>query len=112
MSSCIFCDIVAGRATADLVYQDILITAFRDVSPRAPTHILIIPNRHIISCAELDSGDENVMGHLLIVAASIAAQEKLGSFRLVANTGRGAGQHIFHLHFHLLGGRTFAWPPA
>jgi histidine triad (HIT) family protein len=112
MSDCVFCNIVAARSPAHIVYQDELVTAFRDLHPRAPTHLLIVPNRHILSCGELAPGDEAVMGHLLVKAAQLAAQEKLTSFRLVANTGRGAGQSVFHLHFHLLGGRAFAWPPG
>ena len=112
MSDCVFCNIVAARSPAQIVYQDELVTAFRDLHPRAPTHLLIVPNRHISSCGELAPGDEAVMGHLLVKAAQLAAQEKLTSFRLVANTGRGAGQSVFHLHFHLLGGRAFTWPPG
>ncbi len=112
MSECVFCDIVAGHAPAQIVYHDDLITAFRDLHPRAPTHLLIIPNRHIASCGALAPGDEAVMGHLLVQAARLASQEKLDSFRLVANTGRGAGQSVFHLHVHLLGGRAFTWPPG
>ena len=112
MSDCVFCNIVAAQSPAQIVYQDELVTAFRDLHPRAPTHLLIVPNRHIPSCGELAPGDEAVMGHLLVKAAQLAAQEKLTSFRLVANTGRGAGQSVLHLHFHLLGGRAFAWPPG
>ncbi|MBN1888589.1 MAG: histidine triad nucleotide-binding protein [Thermoflexales bacterium] len=113
MSKCLFCDIAAGRAPARIVYQDEHITAFHDLHPQAPVHILIVPNRHIVSCAELAAGDEAVMGHLLVKAAHIAAQAGLsGGFRLVSNAGRPAGQSVFHLHVHLLGGRTFRWPPG
>jgi histidine triad (HIT) family protein len=113
MSKCVFCDIIAGKAPAQIVYRDEWITAFRDAHPRAPVHILIVPNRHIASCGELAPGDQAVMGHLLVQVAQIATLEKLGeSFRLVANTGRAAGQSVLHLHFHLLGGRTFTWPPG
>ncbi len=112
MSDCAFCDIVNKKAQAQIVYQDELITAFRDLHPRAPVHILMVPNRHIVSCSSLAPGDEGVMGHLLVKAAQLAAQEELSSYRLVANTGRGAGQSVFHLHFHLLGGRAFTWPPG
>ena len=113
MSDCIFCDIVAGRAPAQKVYQDEWVTAFRDLHPRAPVHILIVPNRHIRSCAELTPADEAVMGHLLVKAAELAAQEKLaGNYRLVVNTGRATGQSVFHVHFHLMGGRAFSWPPG
>ena len=112
MSDCAFCDIVNKKAQAQIIYQDEWITAFRDAHPRAPVHILIVPNRHIASCGELAPGDEPVVGHLLVKAAQLAAQEKLSSYRLVANTGRGAGQSVLHLHFHLLGGRLFTWPPG
>jgi histidine triad (HIT) family protein len=110
---CIFCDIVAGRTPAQIVYQDEHMTAFQDAHPQAPVHILIVPNRHIASCAELAPGDEKVMGRLLVQAAQLAAQQNVaGGFRLVANTGRPAGQSVLHLHFHLLGGRVFHWPPG
>jgi len=113
MTDCIFCDIVAGRAPAQMVYQDELVTAFRDLHPRAPVHILIVPNRHIRTCANLTPDDETVMGHLLVKAAELAAQENLaGNFRLVVNAGRATGQSVLHLHFHLMGGRTFSWPPG
>jgi histidine triad (HIT) family protein len=113
MPKCLFCDIAAGRAPARIVYQDEHITAFHDLQPQAPVHILIVPNRHIVSCAELAAGDEAVMGHLMVKAAHIAAQANVaGGFRLVSNVGRPAGQSVFHLHVHLLGGRTFRWPPG
>ncbi len=110
---CLFCEIVAGRAPAQIVYQDERITAFRDANPRAPVHLLLVPNRHIASCGELEAGDADLMGHLLIKLPHLAAQENIaGGFRLVANTGRSAGQSVLHLHFHLLGGRVFSWPPG
>ncbi len=113
MPQCIFCDIVAGRAPAEIVYQDQLITAFRDAHPQAPVHILIVPNRHIPSCADLTPDDQAMLGHLLVRVSPLATQENIASgFRLVVNTGRPAGQSVFHLHFHLLGGRTFRWPPG
>lgn len=110
---CTFCDIIGGRAPAQIVYRDELVTAFRDAHPQAPVHILIVPNRHIPSCADLTPEDAGVIGHLIVQAAQIAARENIGGgFRLVANTGRAAGQSVFHLHFHLLGGRIFRWPPG
>jgi histidine triad (HIT) family protein len=113
MTKCVFCDIVAGRAPAEIVHQDELITAFRDAHPQAPVHILIVPNRHIASIAELAPGDEAVMGHLMVKAAQLAAQENMaGNFRLVGNSGRSAGQSVFHLHLHLMSGRIFRWPPG
>lgn len=113
MPACIFCEIVAGRAPAQIVYQDELITAFQDAHPQAPVHILVVPNRHIVSCADLTPDDEKVMGHLMVKMASLAVQAGVaGGFRLVCNSGRPAGQSVYHLHFHLLGGRTFRWPPG
>jgi histidine triad (HIT) family protein len=113
MPPCVFCDIVAGRAPAQIIYQDEHVTAFHDLHPQAPVHILIVPNRHIVSCAELAAGDEALLGHLLVKAAQLAAQENVASgFRLVCNTGRPAGQSVYHLHLHVLGGRVFGWPPG
>ena len=111
---CIFCEIVAQRAPAQIVYQDEQVTAFRDLRPRAPTHILIIPNEHIESLDTLDD-DRSVAaaGACLRVAKDLAKQAGLsGGYRLVANVGPDSGQSVFHLHFHLLGGRRMAWPPG
>ncbi len=112
--ACIFCDIAAGRGRANIVYQDENITAFRDIRPRAPTHILIIPNQHIESVDTL--GDDNsalAAARCLEAAPKIAAQEGLtGGYRLVTNVGPDSGQSVFHLHFHLLGGRKMGWPPG
>jgi len=110
---CIFCRIVAGHAPAQIVYRGEGVTAFRDIHPQAPVHILIIPDRHIPSLAEAQPEDAELLGRLLLVARQLAEQEGLGNgYRLVLNTGRHAGQSVFHLHFHLLGGRGMRWPPG
>ncbi len=112
--ACIFCKIVAGQAPAEIVYRDDRVTAFRDARPRAPTHILIVPNEHIESLADLKEPDHAAAAiDCLRAAASIAETEGLkNGYRVVANVGRDAGQSVFHLHFHLLGGRPMAWPPG
>lgn len=105
--NCIFCQIIAGEATADLVYQDEQATVFRDQRPAAPVHLLIVPNRHITSLNRISPEDEPLLGHLVIVARKLAEQLSLSQngYRLVINTGADAGQTVFHLHFHLLGGK-------
>lgn len=107
MSDCIFCKIVAGAARADIVYQDEQVTAFHDLHPVAPVHILIVPNRHLDSVNALEDGDAPLVGYLLVVARHVAAQMGLSAdgYRLIINTGRDGGQTIFHLHMHLIGGR-------
>lgn len=114
MADCIFCQIANGQIESDIVYQNELVVAFRDLNPQAPTHILLIPRQHIGS---LDvAGDEHVqlLGHLALVAAQVARQEGIaeGGYRLVTNVGPDAGQSVAHLHFHLLGGRVMQWPPG
>lgn len=112
--NCIFCKIAAGQMNSALVYKDEEITAFRDINPQAPTHILIIPNRHITSVSHGTGEDEALLGKLLLTAAKIAAAEGIAAegYRLVTNTGRNGGQTVFHLHLHLLGGRRMTWPPG
>ena len=111
--SCIFCRIVRGEAPARIVYQDEDVTAFHDRNPRAPTHILIVPNRHIVGVAQVEPEDAELLGKLFIVARRVAEQENLAQgYRLVVNNGPWAGQSVFHLHVHLLGGRLFGWPPG
>jgi histidine triad (HIT) family protein len=110
---CPFCRIAAGAAPAQIVFQDEEIVAFRDIHPQAPTHILLIPRRHIDSLGVANSEDAVVLGRLMLAAAQIARQERpADGFRVVINTGAGAGQSVFHLHLHLLGGRRMAWPPG
>lgn len=107
MSDCIFCKIVSGAARAKIVYQDEEITAFHDVHPIAPVHLLIVPNRHIDSVNALQESDAALVGHMLVMARHIAAQMGLSTdgYRIIINTGRDGGQTIFHLHMHLIGGR-------
>lgn len=113
MSECIFCRIVQGTAPASIVYQDGEITAFRDINPQAPVHILIIPNRHITSVSHIEPGDISMLGRLFLVARQLAEQENIADgYRIVVNSGRLAGQSVYHLHAHLLGGRRMGWPPG
>jgi histidine triad (HIT) family protein len=114
VSDCLFCRIVAGEIPADLVAEENDWVAFRDVNPQAPTHILIVPRRHIATLDELARSDAPLMGSLVAAAARIARDEGLveGGYRLAANCGTGDGQSVFHIHLHLLGGRRFSWPPG
>ena len=106
MNNCIFCKIVDGSAPATIVHRDEWVTAFRDLHPAAPTHILIVPNRHIHSVNALETADAEIVGHMLVIAKELAAKENLNDgYRLVTNTGPQAGQTVFHMHLHLLGGR-------
>lgn len=113
MSGCVFCRIVRGEAPARIVYQDEDVTAFRDSRPRAPTHILIVPNRHITGVAAAEPEDSELLGNLFVIARRLAEQEDIvDGYRLVVNNGPRAGQSVFHLHVHLLGGRPMGWPPG
>jgi histidine triad (HIT) family protein len=105
--ACIFCDIVLGESPARIIYRDELVTAFRDIHPIASTHILIITNRHIDSANKLEPQDESLVGHMVLVAKQLAEQEGIAGpgYRLIINTGEHAGQSVFHLHLHLIGGR-------
>jgi histidine triad (HIT) family protein len=110
---CLFCRIAAGKAPARILYQDQDIVAFHDSHPVAPVHVLIIPRKHLASIAEAEETDAALLGKLMLTAADIAGRESLeGGFRLVTNSGPQAGQSIYHLHFHLLGGRRMRWPPG
>lgn len=112
MSDCIFCKIIRNEAKAAIVFRDEQVTAFRDLHPAAPIHILIVPNRHIESVNSLKSEDEALVGHLFTVAGQLAAQEGIAEsgYRLIMNTGAHGGQTIFHLHLHLLGGARMKHP--
>jgi histidine triad (HIT) family protein len=113
MSDCIFCKIASGSIPANIVKQDDRAVAFRDLNPQAPTHVLIIPKKHIASLDVLDDADSAVVGHLLVVARQIAKDEGLtDGWRTVFNVGKHAGQTVFHIHLHLLGGRSLGWPPG
>lgn len=110
--ACIFCKIIAGEIPSQKIYTDNLVTAFRDIQPAAPTHILIVPNRHIASTNELTEEDEIVTGRMMTVAKKLAAQEGIAEngYRLIVNTGPYAGQVVYHLHLHLLGGKKMRHP--
>lgn len=115
MNDCLFCRIAAGEIPAEVVYRDERSLAFRDINPQAPTHILVVPVDHIESLDEAARGDEALLGHLLRVAARVANEQTTGEeqgYRTVINTGAGAGQSVFHLHLHVLGGRPMTWPPG
>ena len=111
---CLFCRIAAGEIPADIVHEDDEVIAFRDISPKAPVHILIIPRQHITSAASLTPANGPLLGQLFGVAAQLARDEGVArsGFRLTTNAGRGAGQSVPHLHFHLMGGRQMGWPPG
>jgi diadenosine tetraphosphate (Ap4A) HIT family hydrolase len=108
MSDCIFCEIVRQSDPNTVIYQDDTVTAFYDRSPRTPVHILVVPNKHFVSMLAVQEQDETSIGHMLKVGAHLAAENGLdkSGFRLVINTGRDAGQSVFHLHLHVLGGRS------
>jgi histidine triad (HIT) family protein len=112
--ACLFCRIVADEIPSTRVHEDDLVIAFRDIAPRAPTHVLLIPRRHIPSAAALVEGDGPLLGRMFAVAADIARSEGIdeGGYRIVSNVGRWGGQTVDHLHFHLMGGRSFTWPPG
>jgi histidine triad (HIT) family protein len=114
VAGCLFCRIVAGEIPSALVHNDELVIAIRDIAPRAPTHILLMPRRHIGSAADLTEADAPLLGRLFAVAAELARTEGIadGGYRLVSNVGRWGGQTVDHLHVHLMGGRSFTWPPG
>jgi histidine triad (HIT) family protein len=114
VSACIFCRIVEGSIPAKIVYQDEHALAFDDINPQAPVHALVIPKRHVPSVQDLGEADRVLLGHLLLTCSRIAKEKGLSEtgFRVVANTGRDGGQTVFHLHFHVMGGRHMGWPPG
>jgi histidine triad (HIT) family protein len=113
VSDCIFCKIARGELKSEILREDDQAVAFRDINSQAPTHILIIPKKHIPTLAEASEQEGDLLGHLLLMARQIASDEKLDSgFRVVLNNGVEAGQSVFHIHLHLLGGRVFDWPPG
>ncbi|HJT59322.1 MAG TPA: histidine triad nucleotide-binding protein [Ktedonobacteraceae bacterium] len=112
--NCLFCKIAAGQIPSKIVYQDEDVVAFEDINPQAPHHMLIIPRRHIPSIANLTLDDGPILAHIFTTGAKLAHEmgfEK-GGYRIVSNVGPDAGQSVFHLHFHLLGGRQLGWPPG
>jgi len=113
MSETIFSKIIERRIPADVVFEDEQCLAFRDINPQAPQHLLIIPKKPIPKLADAGPEDQMLLGHLMLVAGEVARAQGIGeAFRLVVNNGRGAGQDVFHLHLHVLGGRSFTWPPG
>ena len=113
-SNCLFCKILSGDIPADIVYESETAIAFRDINPQAPTHLLIIPRKHIATINDIVEEDELLVGSLYSAAREIAAAEGIAEdgFRAVMNCNEGAGQTVFHIHLHLLGGRPFTWPPG
>ena len=112
MSDCLFCRIAGGEIPSKKAYSDDRVYAFHDIAPTAPTHVLVIPRKHIGKLADAGPGDREILGEVVARAAAIARDLNLEHYRLVVNNGEQAGQSVFHLHFHLLGGRPMAWPPG
>jgi histidine triad (HIT) family protein len=114
MATCLFCRIINREIPASIVYEDEHVLAFNDINSQAPAHVLVIPKRHIESLNELQPSDDQIVGELVRRAAAIAKDKGIANqgFRTVFNTNRDAGQTVFHIHLHLLGGRTMAWPPG
>ncbi len=112
MPDCLFCRVLKKEIPSQAVYEDETVYAFHDINPKAPTHVLIIPKKHVEGVAELAPEDENLAGRLILQAKRIADSLGLKSYRLVFNSGPEAGQSVFHLHLHLLGGRRMSWPPG
>jgi histidine triad (HIT) family protein len=114
MADCLFCRIIAGEVPGTIVHRDERLTAFRDIQPQAPTHILIVPNAHLTSTADATDEHRELLGEMVLFAAELARREgiSVGGYRLVVNTGPNAGQSVGHVHMHLLGGRRMTWPPG
>ncbi len=113
MSDCIFCKIAEGTIPSKKVYEDEKVLAFQDINPVAPVHVLVIPKKHITSLATLEKEDQGLIGHIFGVIHNLAEELQLQKgYRVVNNCGEEGGQTVAHLHFHLLGGRSFAWPPG
>lgn len=115
MADCIFCKIAAGEIPAQVVYEDDSVIAFKDLSPKAPVHVLIIPKKHVKSVAHFTAEDNELAAHIFVdVVPKLAAELKISDagFRLVMNTGKNGGQSVHHLHVHMLGGRKMTWPPG
>ena len=112
--TCLFCSIVEGKIPAKIARTDEHTVAFHDIHPAAPTHVLVIPKKHIASIADANANDTELLGRVLFAAKEVAAELNLvpGGYRVVLNTGKDAGQSVFHLHAHVLAGRTLAWPPG
>jgi histidine triad (HIT) family protein len=114
MSDCLFCGIGDGKVKANIVYQDETVLAFKDIAPKAPVHILIIPRKHMVSVLDIQASNHGLIGQIFQVAGQLAREQGIADsgFRVVVNSGADAGQSVSHLHYHLLGGRRMAWPPG
>lgn len=114
MSDCLFCKIVSGEISCDKLYENDKLVAFRDIDPQAPTHILVIPKKHIRSINELEISDQNLAGEILLAAKEIASIENIESsgYRTIFNTNSDGGQTVYHIHMHVMGGRQLHWPPG
>ncbi len=114
MAECIFCQIVAGAIPTKKIYEDEQVIAFDDINPQARVHMLVIPKRHVVSLDDTQETDAALLGQLMVVCAKMARERGLAEsgYRVVTNIGREAGQTVFHLHLHVLGGRSFTWPPG
>lgn len=114
MSDCIFCRILKGEIPAKKVFEDDRVAVIEDIAPVAPLHVLLIPRKHFVNALDLDPSDHELIGHIYSIAARIARERGVAEegFRIVSNNNAGAGQSVFHIHFHLLGGRHLGWPPG
>jgi histidine triad (HIT) family protein len=114
MDKCIFCEIIQGNIPASVVYEDDKILAFDDINPQAPVHTLVIPKKHYGSLLDIPEEEQDILGHIFMTAREIAKKKGIleTGFRTVLNTGRDSGQDVFHIHFHILGGRRMTWPPG
>lgn len=114
VQECIFCRIIAKEVPSDIIYEDDEVVAFRDINPQAPVHVLIVPRKHLPTLNDIAPEDQPLLGKLLLIARQLAHQLQVADdgYRLVLNVNRGAGQSIYHIHMHLLGGRVFHWPPG
>ena len=111
-ADCLFCKIAAGEIPSDRVFEDPAVIVFRDINPKAPTHVLAIPRRHLASAAVLTDADGDLLAALFSALRHVAEETGLKAYRIISNVGAESGQSVFHLHFHLLGGRSMTWPPG
>ena len=114
MNDCIFCKIINKEIKSEIVYEDDIVVVFKDINPQAPLHLLIVPKKHLKNVNEIETGDKGLIGHVFVVAKEIAKKFNVDKdgYRIVVNTGKLAGQAVFHIHFHFLAGREFSWPPG